>query len=242
MSATKPLVVFEGPPGDQICAYHRNVHASQQPTVIPPVLRHAMAVREAVFVIEQKNVLLPHHMDPDDARSCHWVAYEYPEGQSTLGISPIQPIGTIRLVPYPHVPHPVPGASYEAPGEDAPVEGSETFFRRPPPEYRADRATSLHDGQEPYLKLGRLCVIKDRRGKKLGDALIQAALNWASENPHFWRKAGIPEWNGLVCAHAQEKAVTTWQRNGFVIDEEMGSWNTVGVRHYGLFHRVNIKS
>lgn len=191
---------------------------------------------------EQKNVLLPHHIDPDDARSCHWVVYDSPSGQDPNGFSQVQPVGTIRLVPYPQAPHPEPGASYEAPGKDAPVEDSETFFRRPPPEYQVDRATSLHDGKEPYLKLGRLCVVKEFRGKRLADTLIQTALKWASENPQFGRKEGVPEWKGLVCAQAQEKAVTTWQRNGFVIDEEMGSWNAVGVRHYCLFHRLNIKS
>jgi predicted GNAT family N-acyltransferase len=200
-----------------------------------------MTVREIVFVKEQKAVTLPHHLDPDDARSCHWVFYAPASEQSLSGDSPLQPIGTIRLVPYPHGPHPERGASYEAPSRYAPVEDSETFFRHPPPKYQVDRATSLHDGKEPYLKLGRLCVVKEFRGKKLGDVLIQAALKWASENPYFG-KEGTLEWKGLVCAQAQEKAVTTWQRNGFVIDEEMGSWNTVGIKHYGLFHRVNVKN
>jgi GNAT superfamily N-acetyltransferase len=119
------------------------------------------------------------------------------------------------------------------------VEDSETFFRRPPPEYQVDRATSIHDGKEPYLKLGRLCVIKEFRGKKLGDKLIQAALKWAGGNPNFGIERS-PAWKGLVCAQAQEKAVTTWERNGFVVDKKVGSWNTVGIRHYALFHRLNV--
>jgi GNAT superfamily N-acetyltransferase len=63
--------------------------------------------------------------------------------------------------------------------------------------------------------LGRLSVVEDFRGKKLANILIQTALKWASENPHF-SKEGIPEWKGLVYVLAQENAVTTWQRNGFV--------------------------
>jgi len=33
---------------------------------------------------------------------------------------------------------------------------------------------------------------------------------------------GGGEWNGLVCVHAQEKAVTTWGRNGFRVDRRGG--------------------
>jgi GNAT superfamily N-acetyltransferase len=150
-------------------------------------------------------------------------------------------VGTLRLIPYPHGPHPEPGGNYEAPGEDAPVEASETFFRRPPPEYQVHRATSLHDGKEPYLKLGRLCVIEEFRGRKFANLLVQAALNWASENPHFWKEE-VPEWKGLVFAHAQEPAIPLWQKNGFVTDEEVGSCDVVGIRHYGLFQRVNVRS
>jgi len=48
--------------------------------------------------------------------------------------------------------------------------------------YAVDRKTSLHDGVESYVKLGRLCVIKEERGKSLADLLINAALDWAKEN------------------------------------------------------------
>jgi predicted GNAT family N-acyltransferase len=241
MSITDPVVAFISPPGDQLCAYNRRLPASQQPPSIPRALCDAMTVRDIVFVKEQKAIPLAHHLDPDDARSYHWVVYAPASELSASGDSQLRPVGTIRLCSYPHDPHPRPGMNYTAPGEDEPVEDSETFFRRPPPEYKVDRATSLYDGKEPYLKLGRLCVVKEFRGKKLSGVLIQAALKWASENPHF-SKEGMPEWKGLVCVHAQERAVTTWQRNGFVIDEGMGTWVSTGMNHYGLFHRVVTKN
>lgn len=241
MSIAKPIIAFHGPPKDILCAYNRNIPSSQQSKSIPLVLRDAMTVREIVFVHENKNVLLPHHLDPDDARSYHWVLYAPVSEEPVSGDAELRPVGTIRLVPYPHGPHPEPGKSYFAPDEDAPVEESETFFRRAPPEYEADRTTSLHDGKEPYLKLGRLCVVKEFRGNKLADVLIQTALEWASENFPFGT-TGMPEWKGLVCAQAQEKAVTTWERNGFVIDKEMGTWTTVNVKHYGMFHRINLEN
>jgi predicted GNAT family N-acyltransferase len=66
------------------------------------------------------------------------------------------------------------------------------------------------------------------------------ALKWAGENPISID--GIPKWNGLVCIHAQEKAVSMWQRNGFVVDEGMGTWFEAGIRHYGMFTRAKIKN
>jgi len=192
-----------------------------------------MTVREVVFVDEQKNVPLAHHMDPADARSCHWVLYSSSKTEKP------QPIGTIRLIIYPHPPHPEPGSRHEAPGPDDPVEDSGTFFLAPPPPYVLNRATSLHDGKEPYLKLGRLCIIKEFRGKKLADVMIQAALKWAAENANLGESGGL-EWKGLVGLHAQEKAVTTWQRNGFVVDEGMETWWEAGLRMYGMFCRVDL--
>lgn len=239
MSAAAPIIAFHGPSGDELCAYDRRIPASQQSKSVSRVLCDAMTVRETVFVKEQKAVPLAHHLDPDDARSCHWVLYAPASEKETSVDTQLQPIGTIRLVPYPHSPHPEPGSNHAAPDEGVPVEDSDTFFRRPPPKYEACRATSFHDGDEPCLKLGRLCIVKEFRGGKLADILIQAALKWASENRHF-SKAGMPEWKGLVCVEAQEKAVTTWQRNGFVIDTEMGKWTMVGLSHYGLCCRLSV--
>jgi predicted GNAT family N-acyltransferase len=83
-------------------------------------------------------------------------------------------------------------------------------------------------------------VVKEFRGKRLADQLVQMALKWAGENPISID--GIPKWNGLVCIHAQEKAVSMWQRNGFVVDEGMGTWFEAGIRHYGMFTRAKIKN
>jgi hypothetical protein len=87
------------------------------------------------------------------------------------------------------------------------------FFNMPLPEYTADRKTSLHDGIENYFKLGRLCVIKEERGKRFADLLINSMLDWAKENAGEIEKGvrgKVPEWKGLVCVHAQEKAVDVW--------------------------------
>ena len=105
----------------------------------------------------------------------------------------------------------------------------------------------MHDGKEPYLKLGRLSVIKKFGGNKLADVLIQAALKCAAENPNFSKEQlgeqelEAPEWEGRVCVHAQEKAVITWTRNGFVVDKGMGNWFEAGMKHFGMFTRVGLR-
>lgn len=242
MTTAKPTITiaFQSPPESQLTLYNRRLPASQQSPSIPSVFRDAMDIRDAVFVKEQKNVPLVHHIDPGDARSQHWVIYaSSPETQSSQSPQP-QPVGTVRLAPFPQDPHPEPGGVYEAPGEDAPVEDSRTFFTSPPQEYKIDRATSLHDGKEPYLQIGRLCILEEFRGHKFADVLIQTALKWASENAGVFKRGNL-EWKGLVCVHASERAVTTWQRNGFVIDQLMGSWKLTGAKHFGLFLRLKIE-
>lgn len=114
------------------------------------------------------------------------------------------------------------------------------FFAKDPV-YARDRKTDLHDGVEPYVKLGRLCVVKEERGRRVADSLIQGALDWARENWEEVRKMDENEggeWKGLVCVHAQEGAVKTWARNGFVADERMGTWLEAQIRHVGMWRRV----
>jgi len=202
-----------------------------------------MDVRERVFVNEQHAVPIQHHMDRDDARSCHWVLY------STTSSEEQRPIGTIRLVPYPHYPHPMPGARFEAPSDEVPFDSPEDRFSAPLPKLAVDRATDLHDGIEPYVKLGRLCVLKEFRGKRYADVLIQTALSWAREHSQFFmqnltsdKTLDTPEWKGLVCIHAHIKAVGTWRRNGFAVDEGMGNWFEGGMEHVGMFCRLDLSA
>ena len=221
LSLPTPTISFQAPPGNLLYTYKLPLSSSQQPSTIPSTFLDCASVRETVFVHEQRAVPLKHHLDRDDARSCHWVLNLE---QSTE--SKARPIGAVRLVPYPHHPHPEPGARFEAPSEESPESDPQILFSSAVPRYAVDRATDLHDGVEPYLKLGRLCVVAEERGNKYADILIQEALRWARENPWFAQEAlgverEVPEWKGLVCVHAQENAVGTWRRNGFVVDEGM---------------------
>ncbi|TAQ87144.1 hypothetical protein B7494_g4551 [Chlorociboria aeruginascens] len=238
-----PQVSFQPPLHNVLKDFNRSLPASQQSPSIPSTFLDAMAVREQVFVYEQGVVPLAHHIDTDDARSYHWVLYAFsPSTHTTI------PVATIRLVPFPHSLHPEPGSRFDAPTAEMPVQPAAEIFAEPPPIYMIHRVTDLHDGVEPYVKLGRLCVIKEFRGWKMADVLIQAALKWAGENFKGLEQSkgeeegtgGIPEWKGLVGIHAREVAVRVWERNGFIIDKEMGSWFEAGIVHVGMFCRVQV--
>ncbi|KAI1820555.1 acetyltransferase [Xylaria intraflava] len=113
------------PPG-RVYGYKAGVPHDQQSTDVPSVFKDAMSVRETVFVEEQK-CPLEHEFDADDPRSCHWVVYasvkttKEPEQRDPVTNAIIRPrrseaismpIGTLRLVPFPHTPHPVDGGRY----------------------------------------------------------------------------------------------------------------------------------
>jgi predicted GNAT family N-acyltransferase len=236
--ADDPTIVFQGPVN--LDGYDRSVPALEQNTTIPPAFLDAMAVREGVFVKEQGVPLLM-EADPDDCRSCHWIAYG-----SLPGRPQTSPAGTVRLVPFPHDPHPEPGWSW-----DIDTEGEGTDIVPKPMPYIIDRSTTFHDGLEPYIKLGRWAVLKDFRGRGIANLLIKTALDWAKRNPEYFNPSGADrsrlgmdahrtKWNGLVCVHAQEYLVNAWAKFGFQVDEEMGRWTEAGIPHVGMFLRLNI--
>lgn len=150
----------------------------------------------------------------------------------------------MRLVPSPHHPHPTQGARFEAPGEDVPGLSAKELFAAPLPGYVVDRKTDLHDGVERYVKLGRLCVVEEFRGRGYAGLLVERMLKWAVENPGFACGGDDDDdghvWKGLVGVHANVNAVRTWEKCGFVLDEGMGSWFEGGMKHVGMFLRLDL--
>ena len=252
-----PFTAFLGP--SDLSAYDHTKPPSVQSSEVPKTFLDAMEVREQVFVKEQ-GIPPENEFDSDDPRSCHWVIYASvntvvsaeecdaagnitkPKESTTRST----PIGTIRLVPFPHFPHPQPGSKFVFSPEVAAAE---------PPSYIVDRATTFHDGIEPYLKLGRIAVIKEFRGSGLAKILAGAAMNWARENPTFFNPSvaevgmenllaesieAVPAWKGLMCVHAQEQVEKTWAKWGFEIDEGMGKWEEEGIMHVGMFQRLKL--
>ncbi|KAI0541331.1 hypothetical protein GGR58DRAFT_16469 [Xylaria digitata] len=118
--------------------YNPRLPHDKQSSHIPAPFKDAMSVRETVFVKEQ-GCPLEFEYDADDARSCHWVMYasvkmttepEERDPDTDLVIrarrseTVTMPIGTLRIVPFPHPPHPPDGARYVGgvlqPAEDFP--------------------------------------------------------------------------------------------------------------------------
>ena len=265
-----PYTVFLARPSTD--AYDPSCQPAAQPrkAEIDPTFFDAMTVRHAVFILEQK-VPLESEIDEDDPRSCHWVAYPTTDGAE--GAVPREPVGTIRVVPYPQAPHPTPGAAYsivdgafvvtgrwvkKSDRSQAPDPGmpqSELDFipagedSAVPPE-EEERATSLHDGKEPYVKLGRIAVVQSARGTGLGLVLVQTTLDWIQANPTFFDEhdsqaaaaTATTKFNGLVCLHAQAYAMGFYKKLGFEVDEQMGTWWEEGMQHVGMFRRLDIHS
>jgi predicted GNAT family N-acyltransferase len=269
-----PFITFLAP--SKLDGYKRGAPLEEQPPTISQNFLDAMEVREEVFVKEQK-VPAENEFDDDDPRSCHWVVYASINKVETLEIRDEEgnimhprksstrstPIGTIRLVPFPHDPHPENGGKYwngVLQGENShknghkDVKAPETSPEKP---YIMDRKTTFHNGQEPYVKLGRLAVIEEFRGRRIAGLLVTTVLSWLRDNPSYFdpsiKEIGleqldpvigtdmkIPQWAGLVCVHAQTQVVDFWKKWGFEVDDEMGTWWEEGIPHVGMFQRLEI--
>ncbi|KAI9811686.1 MAG: hypothetical protein M1832_000720 [Thelocarpon impressellum] len=230
------FINFLAPPGHAIDAYKLSAPASAQEKGVPSTFVEAMTVREAVFVQEQQ--LAPEsELDKDDARSFHWVVYasvSNPSAVSSNGRKGSQtstvPVGTVRLVPPPHAEH----------------------------GHGADSSALLHDGREPYVKLGRLATLRAYRGLGLARLLVDTALEWASKHPDAIVprlsptsreaakvEAGIGErerrWKGLVLVHSQVRVEGVYRKMGFETDQGLGVWDEEGIPHVGMWKRIEIE-
>lgn len=171
---------------------------------------------------------LEYEFDDNDSLSAHWVAYS---GET--------PIGTVRLVPYPHDSHAVEGGVYVNDKLVGFMDGREASVQEKGDEGK-DRPTTYHDGVEPYVKIGRLAVVREMRRAKVGGLLVRTALEWLRTHPDVFGEVDGQHWNGLVCAHGQVQAVGAWERMGFQVDEGMGRWMEEGIEHVGMFIRLGV--
>ncbi|KAI5274638.1 hypothetical protein E4T47_02406 [Aureobasidium subglaciale] len=264
------FISFLPPPGLALANYDSAaLHTTQSPDV-PEVFRDAMSVREDVFVKEQ-NIALENEVDMDDARSFHWVAYASVGTSSSDGNTAMEgvdkgsatsaehpgrkgstamrlPVGTIRLVPPPHPPHPEPGSSHKIDNHEGLPQDMQSGFSK----------TDMHDGKEAYIKLGRLSVLEAFRKLGLARLLIDAALTWASENGDKILPPRSPAaaeqrrlelggdaeaedvWRGLVLVHAQAYLEKYWASFGFIRDSSMGEWEEENIMHVGMWKRVEV--
>ena len=224
------------------------------------VLDDALTLRRKVFIDEQ-NCSPANETDADDLRSWHWVVYSRtrPEeinlgriatgtttgsttGSTTgHGNEALLAIGVIRLVPPPHAPHCLGGSTAETP-EGSPKHGHEHE------QAHEEEYDMLH---EPYIKLTRVAVLPEYRGKGIARHLVETAVDWARQWPGEIQAAAdrvrrdvydanasaYAKWNGLVLVHAQVSVEGMYQRLGFKTDEGMGRWDEEGIDHVGMWRR-----
>ena len=281
--------------------WERALPPDEQPNAasIPRTFLDAMTVRTQVFVHEQQ-IPQANEYDADDQRCAHWVIYASVNKTVAPAITDPNtgevlrsrqsetqslPIGTIRLVPFPHPPHPLHGGVYvdgELVGSSSSSDSAQdnedndkptsppgaadptitttntTQQQQQQPTFTPDRPTTFHDGLEPYVKLGRLAVTREFRGRGIAGQLVRTAVEWMRTHGSYFdpspaergfehlgmeRQAGAlpPRWDGLVCCHAQEDAVQVWEKCGFRVDEGMGRWFEEGIPHVGMFLRVDVE-
>ena len=121
----------------------------------------------------------------------------------------------------------------------------------PPPHHPDDEHE--HHGQEPYIKLTRVAVLKEYRGMGYARKLVDVALTFARDHPYQLRHStGIIEreneakekeeekWKGLVLIHAQVPVEKMYARMGFWTDSSLGSWMEEGIEHVGMWKRLSL--
>lgn len=193
----------------------------------PPVFNDAMIVRMRVFIDEQK-CSADAEIDEDDSRSWQWVLYA---SESDSESETKKPVAVIRLVPPPQPPHAL----------------------LTHPEAASTQKLRKYDWtHEPCIKLTRVAVIPEYRGKGLGRRLVEIALAWASSHAREIdeaaasiialsnENASFKKWEGLVLVHAQADVEKMYSGLGFRTDETLGKWDEEGIEHVGMFRRIDI--
>ena len=222
-SPTAPTMKLLLPPGPST----KSIHVTSDSRIEDPsvsgldtgfqrpstIFYDALKVRIDVFKIEQKCDPAM-EVDAEDAISWHWVIYaENGEKQEV-------PAATIRLVPA--------QAHADADDEKA-VHG---------PNYTS---SLLWDHKEPYVKFGRLAALKEFRGRKFGNMLVEAASKYAEQNSKSMvEDQELGEWKGQVLIHAQRWLERWYGSMGFQTDKGMGTWLEEGIEHVGMWKRLNV--
>lgn len=206
-----------------------------------------MHVRDAVFVQEQR-CRAEEEIDDDDARSWGWVVYAHStyshqqhqqEGEEKEGGG--QAVGTIRLVPPPHISH--------------------SHLTNPPNAGITSDVASGDEGagkeydysHEPYIKITRVAVLPSFRGYGVSRLLMRTVEDWARQNKSvidemYSHVAAADQkgertkgrWNGLIGLHAQAQVERMYAALGYETDESMGRWDEEGIEHVGMFKRVGV--
>lgn len=109
--------------------------------------------------------------------------------------------------------------------------------------------STIWDGVEGYVKIGRLATVREARGQGWGRVLVEEVVDWAGRNKEVVgrevEKQGEGEeesggWKGLIGCHAQSHLEGWYGKLGFVRDAGMGEWEEDGIPHVGMWRRVEV--
>jgi predicted GNAT family N-acyltransferase len=107
----------------------------------------------------------------------------------------------------------------------------------PPP--HAPHPNGFTDPEEqPYVKLSRLAVLPEARGKGLARVLCDEAVEWAKNSKN---EIG-GDWDGLVLVHAQVGVEQVYEKLGFETDGRLGRWDEEGIEHLGMWRQFNMRA
>lgn len=223
--------------------------SNPNPATNNPIFTDAMHIRHAVFVQEQ-HCRAEEEIDDDDARSWGWVIYAHhhqnnqQDGGDAEGEDKGEAVGTIRLVPPPHISH-----NHHLTGSSATATATATASVPP------GQAAKYDYEHEPYIKISRVAILAPFRGYGLSRLLMRTVEDWAANNKavidqmYYSQFAqnlddGLEEggggWNGLIGLHAQVQVERMYAGMGYKTDEAMGRWDEEGIEHVGMFKRVVI--
>lgn len=190
--------------------------------------------------MHEQHCSLEGEIDADDVRSWHWVAFDQgakgeDDGNGSGDEGKGKAVGALRLVP----PSPKKDHERQEEGEKKDEQGRPIQPNHHP--------TSLWDGREPYVQLGRMATLSEYRGCGVAKQLLNAAMDWAGQNKDKFRVEGADEdgdgdkregWRGLVLSHAQRNVRRWYEKMGFVEDDGLGVWWEEGIEHVGMWKRV----
>lgn len=248
------FIAMLSPQGDAFNEYDNTISHTQQKNVYPQILHDFMSVREEVS--SQSGIPLEAVFDKDDARSWHWVIYASVASTSSPSPPSLRPIGSSSKT-----------EEQRRSSASAQSLAVGTIRLVPPPHGPNKYTNHGNHPAEPYVKLSRLSVLKEYRGLKLSNQLIDAAMNFAAHNPDTIRPPPAPTtlefvhilgkgeqeatvWEGLAMVHSPLKDSGVWKKYGFaeaLVDEKdnieiaaEAHWNEEGVTHLALWKRMKI--
>lgn len=233
---------------------------------LPPTVAQfleALLVRKAVFVHEQR-VPLDAEIDNDEVRSWHAVILA-----SLVEGEPPRPAATARLVKASLKPHghgkEEHGNEHGAPPPK--VQDTDSSWRGEPDmagsqvwdgkelfvkigrlatvlAFRGRGYGSMlveklleHAKAHPGEVIDRPSTTGDGLGRAEDDSAQSAGDSDTKEQKP---EEELPQWKGLVLAHAQIGVLKMYEKIGFKVDEGMGTWWEDGIEHMGVWRRVDI--